>query len=103
MKVRPEEDAINIIRKVGIEAASYKVGSYPRLIYDIAVTPQDVKERGKKMQIFSDSNGNNFNCFMFILQHDDGFAFLFENGESDRILLLKLTLNTENLIEKGLG
>ena len=55
------------------------------------------------MQIFSDSNGNNFNCFMFILQHDDGFAFLFENGEPDRILLLKLTLNTENLIEKGVG
>lgn len=39
VKVRPEEDTIFIIRKVGNEAASYKVNSFPRLVYEVACTP----------------------------------------------------------------
>ncbi len=101
MRVKPEEDTIFLIRKVGNEAASYKVASFPRLVYDVSCTPSDVRERGKRMQLSDETSGTSYNCYMYILQHDDGFAFLIENAEPEKLLLFKLILNTENLLEKG--
>jgi hypothetical protein len=37
--------------------------------------------------------------FTYILQHDNGFAFMFENLEYQNILLIKMTINVENLID----
>jgi hypothetical protein len=34
------------------------------------------------------------------MQSDDGFGFMFENQEADRILLAKVKLDIENLQDK---
>ncbi len=37
--------------------------------------------------------------FTYIMQHDNGFAFLFENLESQKKLLIKLNFTIENLVD----
>ena len=33
------------------------------------------------------------------MQRDDGFGFMFENLETNKLLLAKIVLNIENLVE----
>jgi hypothetical protein len=41
--------------------------------------------------------------YTYLLQHDNGFAFMFENQELDKILLIKMTLTVENLVDASSG
>ena len=36
---------------------------------------------------------------MYILQHDNGFTFMYENNEPEKQLLIKKILTVENLID----
>ena len=102
VKVAPNEETIFLMRKTGQEQASYKVQFFPRLVYDNLCTPEEIRKMGKKSQIEEiTSKGERIdrNQFTYIMQHDNGFAFLFENLENYKKLLIKLNFTIENLID----
>lgn len=71
-------------------------------MYNNLCNPEEIRKMGKKSQIEEiTSKGERIdrNQFTYIMQHDNGFAFLFENLEKHKKLLIKLNLTIENLID----
>lgn len=90
------------MKKAGLEQSSYKAQFFPRLIYKSVCTPEEVRLNGKRSQIeYLGDHGETIelNQFTYILQHDNGFAFMFENKEAGKKLLIKMTLTVENLAD----
>lgn len=61
-----------------------------------------MRKSGKRSQIEElneKGEATEMEQFTYILQHDNGFAFMFENQEPSRVLLIKMLMTVENLIE----
>jgi hypothetical protein len=73
------------------------------LIYRNLCTAEEIRKHGKRSQIeeMTTSGGQTIERmqFTYIMQHDNGFAFLFENLESQKKLLIKLNFTIENLVD----
>eukprot|EP00347_Sterkiella_histriomuscorum_P003203 403365197 len=104
INLKPDQDLLYLIRRVGpsTETCSYKLANYTRLSYNTEISVDEFRERAKKTQIIDESNNKNnpYNQYVYVLQHEDGFGFLFDNQEQDKVLMIKIQLNTENLKEK---
>lgn len=56
VQLLPDQDLIFVIRKTGAsnEAASYKLASYTRVLYESVLSLQEFYDKGKKTQITED-------------------------------------------------
>ncbi|CDW85682.1 calpain-like protein [Stylonychia lemnae] len=102
INLKPNSDIIYLIRKLGTpqESSSYKFANYTRLTYDAEITPDEIREKGKKFIVSDEQKGIQYNQNVYILQNEDGFSFLFDNQETTKVLLSRVILNIENLAEQ---
>jgi len=80
------------------------VQCFPRLIYRGLCDPDEMRRSAKRSQIEElNDRGETVerHQYTYIMQHDNGFAFMFENLEKDRILLIKMVMNVENLVDQS--
>jgi hypothetical protein len=104
VNVKPGTEKIYIMKKVGKEQAAYKCSFYPRLNYESKCAPEDIKKTGKKSQIeqtLDEGSKVARDQYSYIMQHDNGFSFLFENLETDLVLLVKMSMTVENLYDSA--
>jgi hypothetical protein len=91
-------EKIILLKKTGADQSSYKAQFFPRLTYSNLCTPDEIRKLGKRSQLES-SETPLIEQYTYFLQHDNGFAFLFENLDSQSVLMIKMVLTVENLVD----